>query len=641
MGQFTPTEANRLMSPYMQAVVDVQKREARRQGDIQRQQIGANAVQGAGAFGGSRQAILEGEQMRNEAQLLDDIQAKGQQSAYESAGSMFEREKGRQLAGGQQLSGLAQLAPNIAATEIGGLAGVGQQKQQQQQSALDIGYQQFQEEQQYPERVLQEYSSLVRGFPLTPNQFSVSQTATPAPNLGTQLAGALGTGAGLYGAFKKVGGKIDDPKGLATVHRASSGSILPGPHLSIPPIKSLTDLLTVYGGNAPELNKWLADNPDSSITLEYLEKVKNSPADLGNLSPKASGDVIPKAVEVDKKEGLASFLSAKPDEYKVGAKQQAYEKALTDSISGRQGRLEQSRKDLESDKYLQLAKLGLGVMAAGGKGTGLMQAVGEAGQPAIEGLAAIRKEERGLEGDMSDYELAVARQLSEREQKQESEQQRRLEKAEERSFEASKAMSTDKRAALGQRLQEKIAKDRLALESAHGEAKITIQERIRQTQAKLAGVQIATSLAEEEREAKAAPGERKLTGAKTKVAEAQAEAIPKEAAAALKKAENAALKSGELKAAHLSNIEKTLEANFAEGITSEDGKTTIRWKSSTGYNQAKMAAINAWVASAGEPAEIRLQKANAAAMITAEAYGAQPKSKSDAAGASTNNPLSK
>jgi hypothetical protein len=212
LGQFDTAAAQQYMSPYMQSVIDIQKREAMRSGDVQRQEIGTQAV-GAGSFGGSRQAIAEAEQRRNEAQLLADIQAKGQQAAFEQAGAQFERQKGRELAGGQQLAGLGEQAPRLALAELGALSGVGAAQQEQGQRALDIGYQQFQEELQYPERTLQEYSSIIRGFPLTPNQFKVEQTATPPPNLATQLAGVVGTGAGAYKAFAKDGGQIKRKKG--------------------------------------------------------------------------------------------------------------------------------------------------------------------------------------------------------------------------------------------------------------------------------------------------------------------------------------------------------------------------------------------------------------------------------------------
>jgi len=230
LGQFDTAAAQQYMSPYMQSVIDIQKREAMRSGDVQRQNIGTQAV-GAGGFGGSRQAIQESEQRRNEAQLLADIQAKGQQSAFETGAAQFERQKGRELAGGQQLAGLGEQAPRLALAELGALSGVGAAQQQQGQRGLDIGYQQFQEELQYPERTLQEYSSIIRGFPLTPNQFSVTQTATPPPNLGTQLAGLAGAGIAGAQAFadggqikRKAGGLADLPT-KRYVKKQEAGSV--------------------------------------------------------------------------------------------------------------------------------------------------------------------------------------------------------------------------------------------------------------------------------------------------------------------------------------------------------------------------------------------------------------------------------
>lgn len=91
-----PGTAESYMSPYMQNVVDIQRREAQRQEDIARTRRGAAAV-GAGAFGGSAQAILEAEAARNYAQLQNDIQAKGSQAAFEQAAQQFTADQARML----------------------------------------------------------------------------------------------------------------------------------------------------------------------------------------------------------------------------------------------------------------------------------------------------------------------------------------------------------------------------------------------------------------------------------------------------------------------------------------------------------------------------------------------------------------
>ena len=88
------------MSPYMQNVVDIQKREANRDYLQELNKLNAQSVQ-AGAFGGSRQAIQQAEAARNQATRLGDIEAKGLQEAYASGMGQFTNEQGQQLQAGQ------------------------------------------------------------------------------------------------------------------------------------------------------------------------------------------------------------------------------------------------------------------------------------------------------------------------------------------------------------------------------------------------------------------------------------------------------------------------------------------------------------------------------------------------------------
>ena len=59
-GRFDPSGVSEFMDPYEQEVVDRALADIRRQGDIERAGIGAQAAQ-AGAFGGSRFALQEAE----------------------------------------------------------------------------------------------------------------------------------------------------------------------------------------------------------------------------------------------------------------------------------------------------------------------------------------------------------------------------------------------------------------------------------------------------------------------------------------------------------------------------------------------------------------------------------------------------
>lgn len=81
-GLGAPGSVESYMNPYLQNVVDIQAREARRQADIQRAQ---DARKFQGGFGGGRQALYNAETVRNVNQQIGDIQAKGLQSAYDTA----------------------------------------------------------------------------------------------------------------------------------------------------------------------------------------------------------------------------------------------------------------------------------------------------------------------------------------------------------------------------------------------------------------------------------------------------------------------------------------------------------------------------------------------------------------------------
>ena len=106
------------MSPYQQAVTDISLREAQRQDDISRQGRNAAAVR-AGAFGGSRQAIVESEAARNLAQLKSDIQTKGLEGAYSSGQQQFNTEQQAALAAQQanQQAGLTVGSQNLASQQ--------------------------------------------------------------------------------------------------------------------------------------------------------------------------------------------------------------------------------------------------------------------------------------------------------------------------------------------------------------------------------------------------------------------------------------------------------------------------------------------------------------------------------------------
>jgi hypothetical protein len=110
--------ADQFMNPYMQSVVDIQKREARRQAGIEGTQQAAQAAS-AGALGGGRDAIMRAERERNLAEKMGDIQAQGSAAAYEQAQKQFNAEQAAGLTAQQanQQAGLTVGTQNLTAQQ--------------------------------------------------------------------------------------------------------------------------------------------------------------------------------------------------------------------------------------------------------------------------------------------------------------------------------------------------------------------------------------------------------------------------------------------------------------------------------------------------------------------------------------------
>ena len=91
-----PNVIAQYMNPYQQLVTDIQKREATRAASQITPQIQAKATM-SGAGGGTREGLLMAENERNLMQQLGDIQATGDQAAYNQALQAFEADRGARL----------------------------------------------------------------------------------------------------------------------------------------------------------------------------------------------------------------------------------------------------------------------------------------------------------------------------------------------------------------------------------------------------------------------------------------------------------------------------------------------------------------------------------------------------------------
>jgi hypothetical protein len=200
------------MNPYMNQILAPQLAEANRNYDITGTKQQSAATQ-AGAFGGSREAIMAAENERNRNMGLNQIYGQGLNTAYTNAQNQYNQNLQNQLAGygmaNQAAGQLGQLGQqqyqqnmgiNTLQNQYGG------QQQALQQQGLSQAYQDFINQQNYPYKQLGFMSDLIRGLPL--GQQSTAAVYTPPPST-AQSIGQLGLGAyGIGQLFKAEGGTV-------------------------------------------------------------------------------------------------------------------------------------------------------------------------------------------------------------------------------------------------------------------------------------------------------------------------------------------------------------------------------------------------------------------------------------------------
>ncbi len=218
--QFTAEEAQRLMSPYQRAVTDIEKREAQRafERDVQ-PALEARAIQAGGMSGlGTRAALQAAEAQRTQSQLLADIEAKGQQRAFEQAYRQFGDEIGLQRQRAFDIGDFGTQRFNIGLAERGLQQQLGQEDRAEAQALLNEQFAEFLEREQFPESTLAQYSSFIYGNPFlrTPDTArTTSGVLQPSTSLGQQLVGLGLTGLNIYGRGGGFGGGSQDPKNFS------------------------------------------------------------------------------------------------------------------------------------------------------------------------------------------------------------------------------------------------------------------------------------------------------------------------------------------------------------------------------------------------------------------------------------------
>jgi hypothetical protein len=303
-----PYATQAYMSPYMQNVVDVQKDEAFR--DAQIRNLGSNLGSARqGTYGGARQALGEQERNRNLQNQLGQIQATGSQRAFDAAQQAQQFGTSAGLQGFGQAGQAAATLGNLGQLQYGQQQGINQAQQQvgaiqqaQAQQGLDLGYQDFLKQRNYPYQQLAFQSDMLRGIPLSQ---SAQQIYTAPPSTASQLGGLGMSALGIYGmsgGFRAKGGAIKEMAkgGLAY---ASGGDI------STMSTEQLTEML-----NNPSTDPILAAEIEKLLML-HRRMAMNPETDqimapaLGRsgIASIGTGDMVPEEMAAGAGGGIVAF----------------------------------------------------------------------------------------------------------------------------------------------------------------------------------------------------------------------------------------------------------------------------------------------------------------------------------------------
>ena len=214
-GPGTP-QLSQYMNQYDQGVIDNVTRDYQKAQELGLRTAGANA-RAAGTFGGSRHGVQEA--------LSDELNTKNylstvaglRQAGFNQAADRMSGDLNRglqaqiaqgnlglgqgqlNLAGAGQQASLQDTARRAAYGDAQALQNIGLLQQANDQRQLDFDYQQHQEEQMHPERMLALRQSILSGLPY--NQ----QTTMTSPQTRNPMTGMLG-GAATGGALGSLGG---------------------------------------------------------------------------------------------------------------------------------------------------------------------------------------------------------------------------------------------------------------------------------------------------------------------------------------------------------------------------------------------------------------------------------------------------
>lgn len=165
-GTFGADQAKQYMNPYLSAVLDPQMKELQKQADITR--IGdAGRMAKAGAYGGSRQAIMESEGNRNLLSTQANTLGQGYASAYDKAMGQFNTQADRDMGAQKASEDSRQFSANFGLKSLADLERMGGTQRQIAGEGIAADKAQFEEQRNYPKEQLKFQRDMITGLPIS------------------------------------------------------------------------------------------------------------------------------------------------------------------------------------------------------------------------------------------------------------------------------------------------------------------------------------------------------------------------------------------------------------------------------------------------------------------------------------------
>ena len=423
------------MNPYLQNVLNPAMQ-------LQQQQFGQIGAQNQsqataqGAFGGGRQAVMQGLNQQNQMLAQNQLVGQGYSNAYDTAQKNMQAAaslgmqgtaQGMQGAGlglqgvqgaqaayqqlGAQGANLANIANQQTQSQLGINAAQqasGAAQQAQQQNVINQQIQNYATEQQYPMMQLSNMSGLLRGLPM---QAATTQTYQAAPSAVSTLGGLGATALGAYGAaggFKGAKGGL--PKDFEKVKNFTVGGSVESSLSNMPDA---------------QLVKEAKSNPSPMIREMAAELL--AARESGNAVSKSLG-VTPSATATLAGGGIVAFEDGgdveekvKPEDkfgYRVGKGVEALRKQGFGQPSEIQKELaaeiKTSKEDAKAarEQNLWLALMGGGAKAMASKSPFGNVGVGEGAEATAAGVINANKTHGEALKDLQATRLGLAKQES-------------------------------------------------------------------------------------------------------------------------------------------------------------------------------------------------------------------------------------